>query len=202
MVIPWENREKVGRLTLDMRVQGKYTSEGRDYSELYDAIGSSDADSLRVPQWARYRQNPNCSTTGQDMYSCNPAGDPISIIDEQSQKTYVTGLTDVQQYSTIRGQASVTWQASEYVKFNLGFGFTHDQRHGITGDQPCNPNFKDDPFQSGPCKSGSEQVAGGAITATGIPNPNYRPVLNAVGRRLLVSDSNTFDVFASGVVMF
>jgi hypothetical protein len=202
MVIPWENREKFGRLTFDMRVQGKYTSEGRDYSELFDAIGSSDANSLRVPQWARYTQNPNCTRAANNTYNCMTPGEPISIIDEQSQKTYVTGLTDVQQYASIRGQASVTWQASEYVKFTLGMGFSHDQRHGITGDQPCNPNFKDDPFQSGPCKSGSETVAGGAITATGIPNPNYRPVLNAVGRRFVVSDSNTFDVFASGVVMF
>ncbi|MBK9267024.1 MAG: hypothetical protein IPM54_45515 [Polyangiaceae bacterium] len=197
MVIPWENREKFGRLTIDMRVQGKYTSEGRDYSELFDALGSSAANSLRVPQWARYRENPN--------FVANPMPsaprEPFSVIDEQSQKTYVTGLTDVQQYSTIRGQASVTWQASEYVKFTLGMGFQHDQRHGITGDQPCNPNFKDNPGAAGPCKSGSE-FDGGTISATGIPNPNYRPVINAIGRRFYVSDSNTFDVFASGVVMF
>lgn len=208
MVIPWENREKFGRLTLDFRVQGRYTSEGRDYSELFDALGSSSADSLRQPQWARYRQNDRCFQNADGTYACTdngtpsgmPVNDSLSIIDEGSQKTYVTGLTDVQQYSSVRGQASVTWQASEYVKFTLGLGYTHDQRHGITGDQPCNPNFKDDVFQSGPCKSGSE--AGGFISATGIPNPNYRPSINAIGRRFYVSDSNTFDVFASGVVMF
>ncbi len=188
MVIPWENREKFGRLTLDMRVQGRYTSEGRDYSELFDAIGSSNANSLRQPQWAQYRANPSPG-----------AGEPLSVIDETSQKTYVTGLTDVQQFASIRGQASVTWQPSEYVKFTLGLGYQHDQRHGITGDQPCNPNFKDDPAKSGPCKS---DLGGGQVTATGIPNPNYRPVMNAVGRRFVVSDSNTFDVFASGSVMF
>ncbi len=201
MVIPWENREKFGRLTLDFRVQGKYTSEGRDYSELFDAIGSSSANSLRTPLWAGYAKNPNCNDQGNGTFQCNPANEPISIINDQSQKTYVTGLTDVQQFSSIRGQAAVTWQASEYVKFTLGFGYQHDQRHGITQDQPCNPNFKEDVTQSGPCKSGSE-IGGGTITATGIPNPNYRPVINAVGRRFVVSDSNTFDVFASGSVMF
>ncbi|MDI1482022.1 hypothetical protein [Polyangium sp. y55x31] len=197
MIIPWENREKFGRLTFDLRVQGTYTSEGRDYSEIFDALGASTASSLRQPQWAKYRRNPNYDENA-------PAGmrEPISIIDEGSQKTYVTGLTDVQQYASIRGQASVTWQASEYVKFNLGFGFTHDQKHGITGDQPCNPTFKDDIGQSGPCKSGNELNVGEFVSATGIPNPNYRPTINAVGRRFWVSDSNTFDVFASGVVMF
>jgi len=196
MVIPWENREKFGRLTFDMRVQGKYTSEGRDYSELFDAIGSSDAASLRQPQWAKYTRNPSCPTVD----SC-PMGQPISVIDQNSQKTYVTGLTDVQQYASIRAQAAVTWQASEYVKFTLGFGYTHDQKHGITGDQPCNPSFKDDIGQSGPCKSGNE-LSGELISATGIPNPNYRPSINAVGRRFWVSDSDTVDFFASGVVMF
>ncbi len=216
MVIPWENREKFGRLTLDFRVQGKYTSEGRDYSELFDAIGSSTVNSLRQPQWAGFNQNPNCpedfndnngngvrdqGEPGLGSFTCNPAGEPISIINPNSQKTYVTGLTDVQQYSTIRGQMAVTWQASEYVKFTVGFGYQHDQRHGITQDQPCNPNFKSDVTKSGPCKSGSE-LNGGIISATGIPNPNYRPVMNAVGRRFVVSDSNTLDVFASGTVMF
>lgn len=201
MVIPWENREKFGRLTLDFRVQGKYTSEGRDYSEIFDAIGSSATNSLRTPLWAGYTRNPNCTPQGNDTFQCNPANEPVSIINNQSQKTYVTGLTDVQQFSSIRGQFAATWQASEYVKFTLGFGYQHDQRHGITQDQPCNPNFKSDVTASGPCKSGSE-IGGGTITATGIPNPNYRPVINAIGRRFVVSDSNTFDVFASGSVMF
>jgi len=197
MIIPWENREKFGRLTFDMRVQGTYTSEGRDYSEIFDAIGSSSANSLRQPQWAKYQRNP-----AYDENAPQGMRQPISIIDPGSQKTYVTGLTDVQQYASIRGQGSVTWQASEYVKFTLGFGFTHDQKHGITGDQPCNPTFKDDIGQSGPCKSGNELNVGEFVSATGIPNPNYRPSINAVGRRFWVSDSNTFDVFASGVVMF
>jgi hypothetical protein len=201
MVIPWENREKFGRLTLDFRVQGKYTSEGRDYSELFDALGSSAVPSMRAPQWASYQQNPACQQQPDKSFVCTPADQPISIINDQSQKSYVTGLTDVQQYSSIRGQFAATWQASEYVKFTLGFGYQHDQRHGITGDQPCNPNFKGDVTQSGPCKSGSE-IGGGIISATGIPNPNYRPVINAIGRRFVVSDSNTFDVFAAGTVMF
>jgi len=198
MVIPWENREKFGRLTFDVRVQGKYTSEGRDYSEIFDAIGSSAANSIRQPQWARYKRNPNFI----ENPGPNDIRQPLSVIDETSQKTYVTGLTDVQQYASIRAQGAVTWQASEYVKFTFGLGFTHDQKHGITGDQPCNPSFKDDINQSGPCKSGNELNVGEIISATGIPNPNYRPVINAVGRRFWVSDSNTFDVFASGVVMF
>ncbi|MBL9021339.1 MAG: hypothetical protein JNL21_04035 [Myxococcales bacterium] len=47
-VIPWENREKFTRLDIDTRVTATYRSGGLDYSEAFDAIGASDAGSLRV----------------------------------------------------------------------------------------------------------------------------------------------------------
>ena len=74
------------------------------------------------------------------------------------------------------------------------------ERHSITGDQPCNPATKQI-ARMGPCHSGDESL-GQTVTATGLPNPNYRPTINAVGRRFFVDSSNTFDIFASGVVMF
>jgi hypothetical protein len=195
MIIPWENREKFGRLTFDLRFTGQYKSEGRDYAELFDALGSSDAETLRNPQWAEYKANPNFGDPNQ----------PTSVVDEGSQKVYFTGLTDVQAYGSYRGSASVTWQASEFVKFTFGLGYRHDQAHGITGDQPCNPDLKQDGVagaqKAGPCKQGDE-TKGETPVATGQPNPNYRPTVNAVGRRFVVDDSNTFDIFASGVVMF
>lgn len=189
MIIPWENREKFGRLTFDLRFMGTYHSEGRDYAELFDPLGSSDAPSLRNPQWERYMSNPNRTSSSA----------PLSVIDPNSTKTYTTGLSDVSQYGSFRGSASVTWQASEYVKFSFGLGYKHDQRHSITGDQPCNP-AKKEIATMGPCHSGDESM--GSVSATGLPNPNYRPSINAIGRRFYVDDSNTFDIFASGVVMF
>jgi hypothetical protein len=193
MIIPWENREKHGRLTFDLRLDGQYRSEGRDYSELFDALGSSDAPSLRNPQWARFEHNP-------DFESAPCSGDPKcrSVVDTGSQKTYFTGLTDVAAHGSYRVSTSVLWQASEFVKFQLGFGFRHDQGHGISGDQPCNPDFKDDIDRAGNCTKNDSS----SRTATGVPNPNYRATVNAAGRRFFVDDSNTFDVFASGTVMF
>ena len=88
------------------------------------------------------------------------------------------------------------------MKFQFGVGYRHDQGHGITGDQPCNPDLKgDSPEKSGPCHSGDQRL-GQEIRSTGQPNPNYRPTVNAIGRRFYVDDSNTFDLFANGTVMF
>ncbi len=188
MIIPWENREKFGRLTFDLRFIGQYHSEGRDYSELFDAIGSSNAASLRQPQWAGYMANPSGNI-------------PPSVVDPSSQKIYTTGLTDVLAYGSYRGSASVMWQASQYVKFQFGLGYGHDQGHVITGDAPCNPSSKTVPG-SGPCHTGGDPTSNSGYTVTGTPNPNYRATIDDPGRRFWVDASNTFDLFASAVVMF
>lgn len=186
MIIPWENREKFGRLTFDLRFMGQYHSEGRDYSELFDALGSSSAKSLRQPIWSGY--------------VANTSNNPPSVVDLTSQRVYTTGLTDVLAYGSYRGSASVMWQAGEYVKFQFGLGYGHDQGHVITGDAPCNPSSKQI-NTSGPCHLG-DVSQGQVYTATGVPNPNYRATINDVGRRFWVDASNTWDLFASGVVMF
>ncbi|WP_437731587.1 hypothetical protein [Sorangium sp. So ce1335] len=206
MIIPWENREKFTGLTFDLRFTGEYHSEGRDYSELFDALGSSDAGTLRQPQWAAFRANEaynegTCRMT-RDPRACTP-----SVVDQGSQRTYFTGLSDVQPYGSYRGSASVTWKAAELVKFQLGVGFRHDQGHGIGGDQPCNSAFKNNGLGgAGPCRVPNADYAPGspdpAYFPTGSPNPNYRPTINAIGRRFYVNDSNTFDIFASGTFMF
>jgi hypothetical protein len=203
MIIPWEDRERFSRLTFDFRLEAQYHSEGRDYSELFDALGSSGAQTLRNPQWARFRANddPNAGSCVVNPDNGAQSCFPSSVVDLNSQKTYTTGLTDVQPYGSYRLSASATWQAAKFVKLNLGMGWKQDQAHGITADQPCNPEFKDDIFQSGNCV-GDDNDDGQPDRATGIPNPNYRPTINSIGRRFFVTDSGTFDFFASATVMF
>jgi hypothetical protein len=188
-IIPWEIRDAFQRLTIDARFEGSYISEGRDYSELFDALGSSDAPSLRSPNFAGYMKNPDPGSVGQYP----------SIVDPSSQKVYFSGLTDTQQHGEYTFSARATYQAGEYVKFNVGGAYSLIQGHFITFDQACNPNFTGDPAQMGPCRTGSETAG---YTATGIPNPNYRKVINDPGRRFKVDDANGFDAWISATVMF
>jgi hypothetical protein len=179
-VIPWEIRDRYQRVTFDFRLTGTYTSEGRDYSELFDALGSSDAPTLREPKFAEFM--------------ANPAGDPPSVIDPDSQKVYFTGLTDVQQHASVKLSTQFTWQAGEYIKFNLGGAVSLEQSHYLTFDQACNPDFDNDLGEAGPCRQGT--------TPTGIPNPNFRRVINEPTRRFLVDDVRAFDAWINAVVMF
>ncbi len=188
-VIPWEIRDAFQRLTIDGRFQGSYVSEGRDYSELFDALGSSDAPTLRSPQFSDYMANPVAEA--QNTYP--------SVADPSSQKVYFTGLTDVQQHGEYTFSLSTTYQAGEYVKFNVGGSYTLVQGHFITFDQACNPDFSNNPAQMGPCRTG-DPVNG--YSATGIPNPNYRKVINDPGRRFKVDDVNGLDAWIRATVMF
>ncbi|MBX3130696.1 MAG: hypothetical protein KF718_28515 [Polyangiaceae bacterium] len=186
-VIPWEIRDQFQRITVDFRFAGTYRSEGRDYSELFDALGSSDARTMRNPNYAAYRDD----------------GANGSVVDPNSQKVFFTGLTDVQQHGRYTFSTEFTWQAGEYVKFGLGGGYTLVQSHFITFDQACNPDFSDDVSKSGPCRSTSTDSFGAqTFTATGIPNPNYRAGINMPGRRFLVDDSHAFDAWLNATVMF
>jgi hypothetical protein len=187
-VIPWEQREQFQRVTFDGRVGASYRSEGRDYSELFDALGSSTAPSIRRPSFASFKAD---------------AADPTaSVVDPNSQKVYFTGITDVSAYMGWQAAVQVTWQAGEYIKFTAGGSYTREQGHFITADQPCNPDFSNDIGASGPCRN--EQVNGTnkTVSQTGIPNPNYRPTIDAVGRRFRTEDSNLWDAWVMGIVMF
>jgi hypothetical protein len=194
-VIPYEQRELYQRLTIDFRFTGSYRSEGRDYSPLYDALGSTDAPSVRQPNYASYRAGTVQSPTGTGTING-------SVVDPGSQKVYVTGLTDVAAHGSLGFSTSVQFQAAEYIKFQLGMQYTYIQSHNITGDQPCNPNFSDNVSKSGPCHSVASSSSSVTTSATGIPNPLYRPAYDIVGRRFFMDGASQVDAWVHAVVMF
>lgn len=189
-ITPWERLERFQRLEFDLRFGGTYRSQGRDYSELFDALGSSSAESLREPRFSEYQANGNAAT----------ADDSPSVINESSRKVYMTGITDVQQHGIYTFSTAATWHAFRHLKVNLGTSLTFVQGHLLTFDQPCNPNFKDSPEKSGPCRVAASSDSN--VRVTGIPNANYREVINIPGRRFKVDSSTSWDLWLNATVMF
>ena len=186
-VVPYEAPEQFRRFVADFRVKGTYHSAGREYSELFDALGSSQAPSLRNP-------NPG-------GYTADPANPGKSIVDSRAQQVFFSGITDQQAFGSLGTTASGTWQAGEHIKFQAGLGFTFNQSHLITAADACNPDFQSDPGAAGPCH-GAVNGPAGSQTVTGIPNPNQHPVIDSPGRRFSVDDGTIVDLWLMGVVMF
>lgn len=191
--VPWEVRESFQRIALDLRLRGTYVSAGRDYSELFDALGSSNARSLRTPNFTDYR--PNLDGSGR-VDNGNP-----SVVDPNSQRVYFTGLTDVEQHAQYEFSGQFTWQAGEYVKFDVGGAWRIIQSHLITFDRACSVALANEPALAGPCKQnvGADEPA---WTTTGTPNPDYRGVINDPGNRFRVGTSHGLDAWIRASVMF
>jgi hypothetical protein len=184
-VIPWERREQFQRLVADFRATGIYNSPGREYSELFDALGTSQAASLRNP-------NPG-------GYTSDPKNPTASVADPSLEKVYFRGITDQQAYGAFAAQASVTWQAGEYVKFQAGGSFRFNQSHIVTAADSCNPDVSKSLATSGPCRVGDTTTG---QTVTGVPNPNHREVLDTPGHRFSVDNTTILGLWVQGSVMF
>jgi hypothetical protein len=176
-VAPYEQRERFQRLSADFRFLGTYHSPGRDYSELFDALGSSQAASLRTPNPAAYMPGPGGT----------------SVADPASEKVFFSGITEEQAYGSFTASASATWQAGEYIKFTLGGSFTYAQSHLVTAADPCNPN-NTSLAVAGPCVSRG--------VAQGSPNPDFRDAIDSPGHRFSIDDTTILDLWVRGSIMF
>ncbi len=176
-VVPYEHLEQFQRLSADLRFKGTYHSPGRDYSELFDALGSSSAGSLRIPNPAAYMGAPGGT----------------SVAKTGTEEVYFTGITEEQAYGSFSLSASATWQAGEYIKFTAGSGFTYSQPHLVTAADTCTPNNTDRNL-AGPCANASGVL--------GSPNPDHHDIIDLPGHRFAVDDTTVVDLWVMGVVMF
>ncbi|MBL8604759.1 MAG: hypothetical protein JNK72_22725 [Myxococcales bacterium] len=168
-IIPWENRETWQRLVIDLRVRGTYRSQGRDYSMLYDALGTSTSRALLAP---------GCPSNvrGNDG-SCQPG-----------REVYFDGLTGTASHVVIAGGLGITVQPAKFLRFSLGGNFAWISPHLLTNTDACNPNTQppaDHPEWRGGCVSNSA------------PDPQHRPVIDQPGGRFRSTSDTQFDIYAS-----
>jgi len=172
-IIPWENRADWQRFTIDLRVHGRYVSEGREYSPLFDALGTS--------------KNP---------YLTEPAieGDPSRGSNLRTVPFF--GLTDVQSHAELGGHLGIEVRAARYVRFALGATLWYVQSYLLTFADACNPNFDIDSVDP----DGNDPRRG--TCSGGIVNPNHRPVLDLPGQRFRVDEQIRLDVSISATAQF
>jgi len=153
---------------IDLGFKTTYTFRGRDYTMLFDAIGSSGKNNATLYE----RQNPK-------HY---PDGTPnLSYINEQ-------GVTDVGPYGTYVAYVGFDVQPIEYFRIGFRFTFTHTSDHFLT--------FADlgkDLNNSGHIEYGNPA----ALTKAKVSNeysPVYNKALDDPGHRFKVQDANDYGI--------
>jgi hypothetical protein len=106
-LIAWEERGRFQRFAIDVRGRAAYVSAGRDYSPLFDALGTSPSPQLN----AAY---------------VTSAG-PVRF----------DGLTEVDAHAQLGLETALAMQAARYVRFRFGVALWHQSSHLLTDASPC-----------------------------------------------------------------
>ena len=191
MIHPWENRENFQRFSIDLRFKGTYVSQGRDYTPLFDALGTSQAPSLIAPNPGSYRG------------ATDSKGNPISVGD-YSKPIAFTGVTDVEAHGIFGGAVAFVVQAGQYIKFSGGVGMQYVQAYLASSSDACNPDVRPgaNDGTAGRCKTDTSSTTTSKTETTGTPNPNHRPNIDLPGRRFRVTENFIWDAWLTGTVMF
>lgn len=168
-IVPWENRETWQKLAIDLRARGTYRSQGRDYSALYDALGTSSSVPLLQP---------GCpSNVRYSNGACQPG-----------REVYFDGLTTTGSHVILGGQFNVMIQPARFLRFIIGGAVSWVAPHTVTQTDACNPNQSVDPQHP--------EWRGGCVSNSA-PDPSHRAVIDSPGNRFYTTNDVYFDFSAA-----
>lgn len=120
--IPWRvprSDGKAGRhAVIDTGISMNYTFRGREYTDLFDALGTTPC--AGDPACVGTRSNKNMAA--YDRTLAGAQGGPRTL----------DGLTDVASYGTIGAWVGVNVQPIEYLEISLRFQYAHETAHLLT----------------------------------------------------------------------
>jgi hypothetical protein len=182
-VIPWERKEQGRKLVIGIGGGGKYHSEGREYTPLFDVLGVYG----KAEQSAANKGINNIDDNGDPYVDFNGSGKPDPGSQERLATGEYIGLTDVENYASFYGKLFVSVQPAKYVKLRLGALFGHETEHFIT--------------KTDQCAAGKLGFVDGAYQCLD-PNWGHRPYLDSPGNRFRAEETFIFNFFVDAVAMF
>jgi hypothetical protein len=182
-ITPWEMPAKNRKLVISAGLGASFFSEGREYTPLYDALGTSGYDGFQTGtgQYVDFNGNGTCDF--EEGHSCT-----AEWSEEAKGAQKWTGMTDVENYASIFGQLFVLVQPAKYVKFRIGGKWAHETQHFITKTDMCSIDLMD--------------VIGGATEQCKEYNMGYRPELDTPGLRFRAESTFVGTFFADVTAMF
>lgn len=113
--LPYEDRDKERAFIIDIGGSVDFQLEGRDYTDLFDALGTSGCD-------PRDSDAP-CDLTTYDRGTLDP---------DTGFRRKTDGLTDVEQFATLSGWLGVRYQLLKWIHLAARFTVAHETAHFIT----------------------------------------------------------------------
>ncbi len=174
-VVPWEKPKKHQKFSLDFGGRFSYNFEGRDYTPLFSALGSS-----------------KCS---------DPAtGCTLTTLKGQvgGGTMYTDGITDVEQYGQLWGWFGLNVQAAKYIKFRAQVNVSHQFDHFLTNADAGKDNGKEQTVINPDTGVEEPKYRAGFIDpGTEEENPVFNENYDMMGRRLKLSEHIDLSAFAT-----
>jgi hypothetical protein len=174
-IVPWEIPERHLKFVIGVMGGGKYHSEGRVYSPLFDALGSS--------AYFHNQTFVDFNNNGVDDRGDESAAAPSNPYVPLEDRYNYSGMTDVDNYATFYGRLYLVIQPAKYIKFRVGSDVGHETDHFITKTDKCNLD---------------NEIPGGCSRY----NFDHRPEIDNPGRRFLVDKTLLWQFFVDATAMF
>lgn len=192
------------RYAIDLNFTFGYTSEGRDYTPLFDHMVNSDCNGRTFSDVLPNYDNGNyqgpggvrCSWIAQRPANVQPEP-TYNVGNIEGNQTFQTnGIMTVESYATFSGHLGFYIQPTRYFQFKLQGGITHQQEHFLT-----NARTGSDVSDS------REQSADDKVDLTGEDasierNPVYNSTFDSPGTRFRVNEYNTWNLLLTAALQF
>jgi len=184
--IPWEHRGRHQRAAVDLRLMTRYFSGGRDYSPLFDALGTS-----AHPDLARSQPEGVIAGGGDGAQSaCAADGSGDCGV---GNRVPFFGLTDVSPRLHYAARLALEVQAARFVRFDFAAALGFMPPYFAAASLPCG---------SGSSAGNRGQGLDAASCGSHASNPAYRAVIDAPGHRFEIRDEWTLSLSASATAQF
>ena len=209
--IPYENIAEGQRYAFDLQFKFGYTSEGRDYTPLFEHMTNSDCVGRSLEEvLPQYDSEGNLTSMGNvecAWIARQPSNGPffggepnpvydLNAADGDTRFENFDGIMTVEGYGTWAGKAGFLFQPSEYFQLRAHAALEHTQEHFLT-----NARTGRDVDDSLEATADSTVDLEGPDTALE-KNPVFNPTYDGNGQRFRVQEFNTWTILLTAALKF
>ncbi|MBN2525618.1 MAG: hypothetical protein JXR76_04430 [Deltaproteobacteria bacterium] len=177
-LVPWEVPSDDRRFIIVVGGGATYHSEGRTYTPLFDALGTSNYFHNREVTGVEV----NPADLNDDGITDGVHNDLKNSQEFRAMEAW-NGMTDIENYAELFGRLDLAIQPAKYVKFKIGFKAGHQTQHFITKTDQC--------------------PLGGVKDGVCVKyNPGHRPQLDEPGTRFRAEKTFVWSLLFDAIAQF